>query len=223
MMDYGSALPEGFHIPPSAFLLRGDLERNPFKPVVIRPGDVVMDCGAYIGTFAVAALRQGAGSAVAYEAEPKNAALLRANTAGLPVTVIEAALTAGDAGSVVLNLSGFTCAHSVVPFPTQRGRRVVKAVSFRDELRRVRPHVLKIDVEGAEYDLLDSLRQGDLAGVSCVVVEFHPTPDRGARMARVADFITGEDLIIVSTRKRAFVALREARQWAFTFGKGAAP
>lgn len=210
-MRYGDILPAGFNIPTSAFWLRGDLtKKNPFELLPLTPDAIVMDCGSYIGTFAAAAVEQGAQKVYCYEAAPKNANLLRANMMryGDHVIVIEAALTSSHDIAVALTLSGFSGANSILQSKNRPKSITVGAINFRDTLLAIRPHVIKLDVEGAEYDLLRSLRSGDLANVNSLFVEFHPIDDRDAKIATISRFIEDEELTIVNARRRAFIAVR---------------
>lgn len=211
-MKYGEVIPEGFNIPKSAFWLRADLEkRNPFELLPIRKGDTVMDCGAYIGTFTAAALEQGAKWAVCYECAPKNLPLLEENMAryGGRVRIMRYAIV-GHHGwnKVTLNLSGFSGANSVIPSKNRPKSVEVPAVSFRFQLRHFNPDILKIDVEGAEYEMLESLMPGDLRGVRGIFIEFHPHEQRDAWVDWARKFLTQEGFNIVSDRNRAFIAVR---------------
>lgn len=216
-MRYGDILPAGFQVPKSAFWIKKDLEakHNPFGLVVVRPGDTVMDCGGFIGTFAAAVLEQQASTVVVYEASPKNASLLRANLEpyGDTAQIEEVALVAGDRRSVTLTLSGFSGANSIVPRGRAAEKRSIEvpAVNFRAELRRIKPQVLKLDIEGAEYDILDSIIADDLASVECIFVEFHPYDDREQRIARVTALILEAGFLPITDRKRAAVFLRPTR------------
>lgn len=209
-MRYGDALPADFVIPRSMlFWMKKDLSVNPFDRVVVRKGDRVMDCGSCIGTFAAAALEAGAGSVCCYEAMPKNAELLRANMIRYTdrAIVVAKALVADDAETVRLTLSGFSGAHSIAPRDVAGKAIIVPAVCFRKELKAYAPHVLKLDVEGAEYALLESLRAGDLSGVRCVFVEFHPHDERAARLAAFRTFLAAEGFTVVKEKLRAFTAV----------------
>lgn len=209
-MKYGDVLPEGFNIPKSAFWMRKDLEKNPFALLPLRRGDVVMDCGAYIGSFSAAALEQGAARAACYEASPKNAVLLRDNMAryGNRVRIVEKALVAGREASVALTLSGFSGANSILPHKNRPKHVEVRAANFRAELARLRPSVVKIDIEGAEYDILDHMNPGDLDGVQAIFIEFHPIEDREARILKIRSLLERAGLEIKSDRNRAFIATR---------------
>lgn len=214
-MKYGDALPSGFNVPTSAFWLKKDLtpEGNPFKLVNVHAGDKVMDCGLYIGTFTAACMEQGAAGVRCYEAAPKNAALARANLEryGTVVDIVEAALTATDKENVELTMSNFSGANSILPSAHRQKSIRVPAVNFRQQLIAFQPNVIKLDVEGAEYDLLDSLEPCDLAGVRCVFVEFHPIADRDTRIRRIRQFFEGEGFGITSEKLRAFVADRDSQ------------
>lgn len=210
-MKYGEAIPKGFNIPKSAFWLRADLEkRNPFELLPLRKGDTVMDCGAYIGTFTAAALEQGAKWAVCYEAAPKNAELLRGNMEryGDRVSICECALVAGHKWEIELTMSGFSGANSVIPSPNRKKHITVPAVNFRGELARIKPTVLKIDIEGGEYPILNSLKPRDLFHVNGIFIEFHPHPDRDAWVDWAYKFLTQEGFDIVSDRNRAYIGVR---------------
>ena len=211
-MRYGDVLPADFNLPSSAFWLRKDLTEagNPFKLIEVVAGDRVMDCGAYAGTFAAACMEQGAAGVACYEAHPRNAALLRQNIARYAgaVTVFEGALTAGNDERVALTTSGFSGANSILPSANRPKTIDVKAFNFRNHLRGVNPNVLKLDVEGAEYDLIDSLQKEGLASVRTIFVEFHPIDGREKRVNDVKAFIEAEGFTVLSNRLRAFVARR---------------
>lgn len=214
-MEYGKVLPHEFkHVP---FWAKKDLESNPFRHVNLHPGDVVMDCGAHVGMFAAAALEQDAGSVWCYEPVPKNLERLRANLEcyGSRAVVVARALTGAAVETVRMNLSGFDGAHQLTVLAESMGKPPVrktvevKAVTFRSRLLKRQPDVVKLDVEGAEYEILASLRTGDLTGVRCLFVEFHPTADRDQKIAAAGQFIEAEGLVVVNDRRRAFTAVRK--------------
>ena len=51
------------------------------RNVAIRPGDIVVDCGAHVGVFTRFALRQGASRVIVIEPDPMNVACIRENLA----------------------------------------------------------------------------------------------------------------------------------------------
>jgi FkbM family methyltransferase len=131
---------------------------------VLRPGDVFFDVGANVGFFAMLAARivGPTGSAVAFEPVPANVAQVRANARRNQldnVTVLELAVGATD-GSATLSLAahpGGAALASAAPPPDPIGSIDV-AVASIDALvsagRIPPPDVVKVDVEGAEEDVL---------------------------------------------------------------------
>jgi len=212
-MEYGRALPKGFLFPPGAFWLRNDLgDRNPFDSVKICRRDRVMDCGSFIGTFAAAAMEAGAASVRCYEPMPKNFAVLEQNMKryGDQASVVMAALIDSEATAIEMSVSGFSGAHSVLPRPKAK-KVFVRARHFRTELLEFSPHVIKFDVEGAEYKLFESLRPGDFRGVFCVFIEFHPYDNREMEVERIRKFLVDEGLTVVKDKLRSFTAIREKK------------
>ena len=51
------------------------------RNVAIRPGDIVVDCGAHVGVFTRVASRQGASRVIVIEPDPMNVACIRENLA----------------------------------------------------------------------------------------------------------------------------------------------
>ena len=213
-MRYGDALPAGFAIPSSGFWLRNDLRRNPYALLPLVPGDVVLDVGGYCGTFAAAAMEQGASRVVVYEAHPTNHARAVENLSryGEACRVVHAACVADDAREAVLTLSGFDGAHSLVSGAKRVKTLRVPSVKFRDVVREAQPQVLKLDVEGAEYALLESLQRGDLSSVTGLFIEWHPIAARPARIAALRAYIRAEGLRERTTRLRAYIATRSGGQ-----------
>jgi FkbM family methyltransferase len=117
-------------------------------------GGLLLDVGAHLGTLAVPAALLGS-RVVAVEANPHNAAILRANGAGLPLEVVEAA--AGDDGSASVRFLPDGPYGRIV----RRGRGSIEVpiVTGAQLLRRLggAPDIVKIDVEGSEIEVLRGL------------------------------------------------------------------
>jgi FkbM family methyltransferase len=134
-------------------------ERGQYLRLGPTTGDLLLDVGGNIGAVAWAFASAGC-PVVTVEPEPDNYRLLRANTKALGalVTPLRAAVVDDDAPHATLYLNqGTNCgAHSLM---VQRGRvpLQVPAVPLRRLLDTYRPTLLKIDIEGGEYQLAPTL------------------------------------------------------------------
>src|SRR5579859_3272375 len=146
MMEYKNALPTWFNMPRGLlFLMKNDFVKNPFAELVLRPGDRVMDVGACVGSFAVAALESGAGHVRAYEPIEKSFGILRENLARYrKADAINAALIVGNEPTVTISKRP-TGLSSTLPRPDDK-TITVPALSFREELAKFKPHILKFDI-----------------------------------------------------------------------------
>jgi FkbM family methyltransferase len=188
---------------------------------LIRPGDVVLDAGANIGVYTLLLSGAvGAGRVIAVEPDPTNLELLRQNVARnacTNVTVLPCAL------------GGKTCQVGLTQDPRNRGALSVTdagaagavGVPMRraaDVLRelRARPRVMKVDVEGAEPDVL--------AGFDALpdVIMFEFTPEQLRRQGHdplgFLQWVTGRgyalELIHPATGERIAGAPEQLLPWA---------
>ncbi len=161
----------------------GDLERGTRILVenLVRPGDTVVDVGANIGLFSLAAARKMnlEGHIYAFEPLPTTAEFalknFDLNAFSTLVTVAQVAV-ADKPGEAELYLGSCSGHHSLYPLTSldQAKRVVVPIVTLDQTLSEVpRVDLLKIDVEGAELDVLDGAgkiveRSHDIA----IIVEF---------------------------------------------------
>jgi len=142
---------------------------------LLSPGEVVFDVGANIGWFSLLAARRvnPAGHVVAFEPSLENAACVQRNAVsnGLGnVTVIPAAVSDRD-GWV-----SFDANSSLKGKLSDEGQAIVPAVSLDSWLDgREPPSVVKIDVEGAEIQVLRGMA-GILKSVKpTLIIELHGT------------------------------------------------
>lgn len=158
---------------------------------MLRPGDVVVDCGANLGAVTGPLARTGA-TVHAYEPDPYASAALREAFGEAPNVTLHNAAVGVRAGRVELmraanfaaNPKGASVKSTVVPGGRQidedaGARIVVEMVDLPAVLRGlVAAHgevaFLKLDIEGAELDLLERMLAEDLfAHIRLTVAETH--------------------------------------------------
>jgi FkbM family methyltransferase len=155
----------------------------------IRPGDIVLDVGAFVGVYAVLAARwsRPGGRVVALEPTPSSAALARKHAAfnrvdGATIELVEAAASDRPGRATLHEYDARD-----MPFVNSLARaadtdltpatRDVALVTIDDVCRErgIMPTVIRMDVQGAEVHALRGARETiRLAPSLCLVVEMHP-------------------------------------------------
>jgi FkbM family methyltransferase len=140
-----------------------------------------MDVGAHVGAFSLRLL-EACPSATVHSYEPSQTTVeyLRRNIAdnSANVTVHDEAVS-GETGTALFvdNRHGSTINRLD---PENPEAKPVRTISFRDALASLpsRPSLLKLDCEGAEYDIILGSTAEDWTGIQRVVMEYHPVPGR---------------------------------------------
>jgi FkbM family methyltransferase len=145
-------------------VITGEHERQVQEALrrTVTSGDVVWDVGANIGMLSLVAARMvgPTGHVVALEPDAQSAAAIRANAQanGMTVDVREQAATArtGDVELIVVEDRLWSRIASVGEHGLQSERRTVAGIAL-DDLDAPAPTLIKIDVEGAELEVLDGM------------------------------------------------------------------
>lgn len=149
----------------------------------ISRGDVVIDCGANVGVFTEMFAKRGA-TVYAFEPHPVAFELLKSRTSYLPgVTCINKAvsrhhgrmklyLPPDDHSIAATQSASLMSEKDNVSIKNFVEVDVIRLVDFIERVKPVR--FLKLDVEGAEYDILSDMFESDAhRSVNFIVVETH--------------------------------------------------
>ena len=168
------------------------------------PRPMVLDLGANVGVWSLAALERWPGARVlAVEPHPVTAALLRANMSGLPVEVLEAAVDhpkTADRARLFEGVHASTeCSlNDDVRWP-HVSQQLDKWVDVRivDAAELPEAHVLKIDTEGRELPILQGyVRQ--LCHVRVLLVEPHAVGgNTGEQIERISAIARAAGLVML--------------------------
>ena len=159
---------------------------------IVRPGMTVLDIGANVGAYALvfAAWVGAKGRVFAFEPAPDACAGLRTHVTlnGFDdrVTIVQAAI-AGSSGSAPFAVHPSGGASSLALESVANGTRVTVPTQTIDDVCKAHellPAVIKIDVEGAELDVLRGARQTLALPGLHAFVEFHPAAWRVAGISR---------------------------------------
>jgi FkbM family methyltransferase len=166
------------------------IERNPDLLVDFELDDrsVVIDAGAYVGEWSERISRRSAARVYAFEPSPVPLKSLYQRVAGHPnVSVFEYGLGARDETATMTLQGPGSSVHDDVN--TSRFERA--PVPIRDvaavlrELRLDNVDLLKLNIEGSEYDVLERLAETEwLPRIGIVLVQFHEWLPRVHRRRR---------------------------------------
>jgi FkbM family methyltransferase len=140
--------------------------------IPLRHSDVVVDIGAYVGTYAIRCARFPVRKVIAFEPTPHTFGIF-ALTKLRNLEQVQAAVVGDDRKAVTLHLSaGIGVTNSLVLSNRKPGAVDVPAVRYDDVIREAT--IVKIDIEGGEYDL----PIGTLLGprLRALVIDWHPVP-----------------------------------------------
>jgi FkbM family methyltransferase len=157
----------------------------------------VVDVGAHLGLFSLLASAY-ADKVLAFEAHPENFASLSANIARNGSRNIDARHCAvwSEAGEVTLVEGPHSGAGSILE---KDGRAfAVQAETLDSIVAAAGPvDLLKLDIEGAEFDVLDHTSVSTLGKISAIVAELH-LQDRSKRLSPTLDRLrdAGFDVVV---------------------------
>lgn len=179
----------------------------------LKPGGVFYDIGANIGFFSIigAKLVGDTGKVYAFEPVPDNAAKIRHNARlnnFSQITVIEKAVSGSTGkGELLLtrNIGGHTLTSADRP-PDVQSSMTVDLVSIDDLIARgelTPPTLVKVDVEGAELDVLQGMRQTLAQYQPLVVYEIDAKQEEAfeRKQQAVADFLQSQSYQIQPIEK----------------------
>ncbi len=145
----------------------------------IKPNDVVVDIGAHAGIFTIlASYFAKQGQVYAFEPFKENYNLLLENINLNKIKNIQAFNKAVSDSSGKLKFYVSTSKNkgqnSVYQLGESQKEVVVEKISFKDFIKKI-PKIdfLKIDCEGAEYEILFSLSKKELQKIKKISMEFH--------------------------------------------------
>lgn len=156
----------------------------------ISPSDRVIDVGGNIGAFAVYAGRRAReGRVISFEPLSENHALLLKNVQQnrlANVTVVHGAIAGANADVTLYRSDDGTGNHSLVAAlagATSRSEQIA-ASTIEKVLQRFnlpKCDFLKLDCEGAEFEIIASLTQDVARTIRRIVLEYHAKPDSPKR------------------------------------------
>jgi FkbM family methyltransferase len=169
--------------------------------------DVVMELGGGIGMLSIAcAQRIGSDRVFSYEANPFLESLIRDNYALNSVSPrIRMCMLGPEPGHATFHVARDFWVSSVYRVESEHQIVTVPVEAFNEEVGRIRPTFLIVDIEGAEHELFE---YADLNTVNKLMVEFHPELTGAARANALRRQIRRMGFTETTDRGRTFLYRR---------------
>lgn len=169
-----------------------DQEYLRWGDITIKPGDLVIDCGAHIGSFTKQALSMGA-RVIAIEPHEDNFRHLVANTSGAKNLKLVQAILYDGSNVLFREDKERNELHKVLESThVSGGVPSVTLDSLVEQFNVKTIDLLKMDIEGAEYEVLYNFRNLDI--VQQLTMEWHESQ---ASMAKLILFLNERGLTTV--------------------------
>ena len=160
--------------------------------------DTWLDIGGHIGLFAIRMAKQfpKIKKIISYEALPHNVSFalenVKVNSVEGTCEFVQKAIVPNHEPDISFFISSDSGKHSILPV---KGREVitVPAININDAITRSGATAIKMDVEGAEYELIKSVK--DWSPIRLVIVEWHfnsmrsLTKDKNYRVTRYQEIM----------------------------------
>lgn len=152
------------------------------EPIISQTTLPIFDVGAHAGFFTVyARALNPLAHIIALEPEPKNINALEQtikNNSVQNLTIIKGAL-AKESGKRELALSEDSHNHRLKTNTSEKKIITVNAYNFA-HFKQLTPQgigILKMDIEGGEYEIFPELTPADFAHIQSIVMEYHDLPE----------------------------------------------
>lgn len=156
------------------YIHSGEYERPEIKMIeaTIENDDIVMELGSGLGLVSTfCAKKIGSERVFTFEANPALSSLIKETYDLNEVSPnFENCLVADHNGTQTFYISKAFWGSSIIPSPSAAPIQIATR-SFNDELKRIKPTFLIVDIEGGEWELSHYMQ---LEGVRKIVIETHP-------------------------------------------------
>jgi FkbM family methyltransferase len=131
------------------------------KPEIDYTNKVCLDLGSNVGGFTKIAIDNGASMVYSIECDPRNYAKLVDSFASEPkAKIIHAAVSGSNDKTIKIykgNSGGSHCSTSIIKRSSFGEYDEVKNIHIKNLLQKYKPDIIKIDIEGAEYEIIQDV------------------------------------------------------------------
>ena len=175
----------------------------------------VIDAGAHIGVFSTEVIRKfPSARLVCIEPMPENIILLKKNIKdnydSSKVVIVEGVLTNKSDDQRIYNRKDHSAGFNLY-MPTENSESVrsytLEKILADNNIEHC--DLLKLDIEGSEYEVLFGAQKHILARVQRIVMEYHPFPKEMADKDKLARFLNAQGFVTTFYAKKLMYAERK--------------
>jgi len=187
-----------------------------------RNNPVVLDIGANVGFFTISALfKLKQPRVISFEPMQRNFVQLRKNLekAGNQVTLVNKAVN-NVPGELVLKFNnnlGITTSASLFDNVHGSDEERVQATTLENifsDYSVSRIDLLKLDCEGAEYNILYNTPSQLFKKINCIAIETHPGPEKRENKDALEKYLAEKGYITKSRQQEFIWAYKKPSEWA---------
>jgi len=195
-------------------ILLGVYEKDPIFKLENFKNGVIIDAGAHIGLFTLKASVH-AKKVTSIEPHPFNYCLLKTNLIENKVNNVEILRKAlwKDDGGIDLVEGNHSAAHSVVVNDKKRKKLKVPTITLSEIVQKLgQIDLLKLDIEGAEYEVILHTPSKDLRKIKYIVGEIHLNEINKEYLFNVIEYLKQNEFEVKIYNPPVF-------QWEYSMGK----
>ena len=180
------------------------------------PNPTIIDAGAHIGVFATKVMKEIPGAHL-FCIEPivDNLELLRENlnnnNFSTRVTIAEGLLSNSEDSKIIYGRKNHSAGFNLyMPTEVQYTAASYTLESFFRDQNITSCDLLKLDIEGGEYEVLESTPEHVFKRIKSIVMEYHPFPKESADIKELSNFISKQGYTLNLYSKKMLYASKLA-------------
>lgn len=158
------------------------IQSNTYNKIEINKDDTIIDIGANIGVFTLLCLSKGAKKIYSVEPVEKTFEVLNKNTINYNNVKIFNFGLSNFNKNAIFSSNGWSSINSLYSNNDQKiPVTLISAESFFNYIEEENIDIMKIDVEGSEYDIFESISDKNILRVNKFIMEFHKVDGRNLK------------------------------------------
>ena len=157
------------------FIIRETLKSRVYKKADVQPEDRWLDVGGNIGMFCLFLESKGCKNSVIFEPEKVNFELMKLNLSsnGIETELVQKAVVGSGVDTVSFFMGTTPYDYSLIKKNERKKEIIVQAENINDIIEKYDIDCLKLDCEGAEYEIIKAITPENFKKLRKIIGEYH--------------------------------------------------